>query len=101
MIEIETIDNDLFEEPVTVFNSGMIPLHSGSTVFVAKSDLQRIFTPKYNIYAGRLVENVFGKEFILNKIRDEIISCENNPKKTHIELDPVKMFSIKSNSIFF
>lgn len=106
---IETIGDEFFEitednniiQPNNVFNLDMIPLYSGSTVFVAKRDLQGIFTPKYNIYAGRLAEKVFGKEFLMKQIRDEIKSCENNSKKPQIELDPVKLFSIISNLNLF
>lgn len=76
------------EDFLTDTDSDLIPLVTGSPVYVSKSDLVRIFSSKPPVYTVRLAELIFGKE--------QLIRCSMNKKKNnHLEkTDPIKMKSL-------
>lgn len=51
---------------VEMENSTMIPLHTGSRVYINKHDILEIFTNKPALYTVRLIELVFGTDVLKN-----------------------------------
>lgn len=71
----------------------MIPLHAGSTVYVPKSDLIRIYTTNPSVYTGRLAELVFGRSTLVDAILNKSYTgCKN--KAEYFNLDAIKLQSI-------
>lgn len=53
-----------FKKNKKYYDSDMIALHPGSSVFVKKDDLVNIYTDKYPLYTARLTGLVFGDELL-------------------------------------
>lgn len=66
----------------------MIPLHSGSSVYVAKDELIKAFDMKPAIYACQLAKLIFGKDFLPKK------TVQFGEELSH--LDPKKMMALIS-----
>uniref|UniRef100_A0A182S6H5 BEN domain-containing protein n=1 Tax=Anopheles maculatus TaxID=74869 RepID=A0A182S6H5_9DIPT len=67
-----------------------VPLHAGSSVYIATKDLLSIYTSKPAIYTGRLIELMFGVETLK-------LSCLNDSEKTDpslVPLDPTILDSV-------
>ncbi|XP_059611352.1 modifier of mdg4-like isoform X11 [Phlebotomus argentipes] len=64
----------------------LIPLHSGSSVYVSKKDLITIFTNKPHVYTSRLADLLFGREALL--------ACKEKYTINLSQLDPVKLKSL-------
>lgn len=43
-------------------NVSTVPLHTGSTVYVAKNDLIKIYSDKPDVYIKRLADLIFGSD---------------------------------------
>lgn len=62
-----TDDYDQNQDPLVkqkhlAITAGMIPLYAGSTVYVYKADLLKIFHENPKVYTGRLANLLFGSE---------------------------------------
>lgn len=66
----------------------LIPLHSGSSVYVSKKDLINIFTNKPHVYTSRLADLLFGQE--------ALVACKEKYSVNLSHLDPVKLKSLIS-----
>uniref|UniRef100_A0A1B0CAM1 FLYWCH-type domain-containing protein n=1 Tax=Lutzomyia longipalpis TaxID=7200 RepID=A0A1B0CAM1_LUTLO len=69
----------------------LIPLHSGSVVYVSKKDLISIFTNKPPVYTSRLADLLFGEEALL--------ACKEKYNVNLTSLDPVKLKSLISENV--
>lgn len=64
-----------------------VPLHTGSTVYVSKNDLIKIYSEKPDVYIKRLADLVFGTE---------IRTAPDNMKNTLDVLDATRLKSFIS-----
>lgn len=58
----------------------MIPLHAGSSVYVSKKELIKIFDPKPAVYTCKLGMLLFGQQ-LTEKRNDDDLLGHLNPKK--------------------
>ncbi|KAL9893469.1 modifier of mdg4-like isoform X15 [Glossina fuscipes] len=79
-----------------------IPLYAGSRVYVAKSDLMKIFIPNSCIYTSRLSELVFGVEIL-----EKVARCAHKDRLKLLDSDllqsiithVVQVFSMRGENI--
>lgn len=57
-----TDEYDHNQQKHLAIKAGMIPLYAGSTVYVYKADLLKIFHENPKVYTGRLANLLFGSE---------------------------------------
>lgn len=60
--EYENNQDPLVKQKHLAITAGMIPLYAGSTVYVYKADLLKIFHENPKVYTGRLANLLFGSE---------------------------------------
>uniref|UniRef100_A0A182JNK3 BEN domain-containing protein n=1 Tax=Anopheles christyi TaxID=43041 RepID=A0A182JNK3_9DIPT len=74
------------KQPHTDSNKKMmekkVPLHAGSSVYIATKDLLSIYTSKPAVYTGRLIQLMFGLETLK-------ISCLDSKEKVGTDLIPL------------
>lgn len=60
--EYDQNQDTLVKQKHLAITAGMIPLYAGSTVYVYKADLLKIFHENPKVYTGRLANLLFGSE---------------------------------------
>lgn len=60
--EYDQSQDPLVKQKHLAITAGMIPLYAGSTVYVYKADLLKIFHENPKVYTGRLANLLFGSE---------------------------------------
>ena len=83
-------DNIVYPKVVNmVGNPHLIPLHHGSSVYVDKHDILKIFTNKPALYTVRLLEMVFGTDVLK-------MSCLPGDQDDEEKLNPLERDSFES-----
>ena len=59
-----------------------VPLHAGSSVYIATKDLLSIYTSKPAVYTGRLIQLMFGLDTLK-------ISCLDSKERVNTDLVPL------------
>ncbi|XP_062703354.1 uncharacterized protein LOC134285805 isoform X2 [Aedes albopictus] len=83
--------------PVAEAPSTMVPLHSGSAIFISTIDLVSIYTPKAALYTARLIDVIFGRQTLLKACvsrtenSGDLVPLDEDKLKSVIELATMNM----------
>uniref|UniRef100_A0A182QDE8 BEN domain-containing protein n=1 Tax=Anopheles farauti TaxID=69004 RepID=A0A182QDE8_9DIPT len=67
-----------------------VPLHAGSSVYIATKDLLDIYTSKPAIYTGRLIELMYG----VDTLRNSCLDSSDKASPSLVPLDPTILESV-------
>ncbi|XP_062703353.1 uncharacterized protein LOC134285805 isoform X1 [Aedes albopictus] len=83
--------------PVAEAPSTMVPLHSGSAIFISTIDLVSIYTPKAALYTARLIDVIFGRQTLLKAC---VSRTENSGDLVPLDEDKLKSVIVHVVHVF-